>query len=125
MPSSPQSVKVTPDDHLDRAAEDVTAGVDSALEKLRSNIAAISEFKEANKASDGGLRWIVSDNFEGFMSKENMHTVRQRAMASYLKAEKIQEHNKSRANSEVSDHSCSETARECPLLWAQYVHFGA
>jgi hypothetical protein len=30
-------------------AEDVTAGVDSALEQLRSNMAAISEFKEANK----------------------------------------------------------------------------
>ncbi|KAH6852808.1 hypothetical protein BKA58DRAFT_450107 [Alternaria rosae] len=29
-------------------AEDVTAGVDSALEQLRSNMAAISEFKEAN-----------------------------------------------------------------------------
>jgi hypothetical protein len=30
-------------------AEDVTAGVDSALEQLRSNMAAISDFKEANK----------------------------------------------------------------------------
>ncbi|KAG9188096.1 hypothetical protein G6011_02019 [Alternaria panax] len=30
-------------------AEHVTAGVDSALEQLRSNMAAISEFKEANK----------------------------------------------------------------------------
>jgi hypothetical protein len=33
-------------------AEDVTAGVDSALEQLRSNMAAISEFKEANKYDD-------------------------------------------------------------------------
>ena len=30
-------------------AEHVTAAVDSALEQLRSNMAAISEFKEANK----------------------------------------------------------------------------
>jgi hypothetical protein len=30
-------------------AEDVTAGVDSALQQLRSSMAAISEFKEANK----------------------------------------------------------------------------
>lgn len=30
-------------------AEDVTAGVDSALEQLKNNMAAISEFKEANK----------------------------------------------------------------------------
>ena len=30
-------------------AEDVTAGVDSSLEQLRNNMAAISEFKEANK----------------------------------------------------------------------------
>ncbi|KAI4648342.1 hypothetical protein J4E93_004754 [Alternaria ventricosa] len=34
-------------------AEDVTAGVDSALEQLRSNMAAISEFKEANKTIVG------------------------------------------------------------------------
>jgi len=38
-------------------AEDVTAGVDSALEQLRNNMAAISEFKEANKyASPVSLR---------------------------------------------------------------------
>ena len=30
-------------------AEDVTAGVDSALEQLRNSMAAISEIKEANK----------------------------------------------------------------------------
>jgi RNA polymerase II elongation factor ELL len=30
-------------------AEQVTAGVDSALQQLRSSMAAISEFKEANK----------------------------------------------------------------------------
>lgn len=30
-------------------AEDVTAGVDSALQQLRSSMAAISEIKEANK----------------------------------------------------------------------------
>jgi RNA polymerase II elongation factor ELL len=30
-------------------AEHVTAGVDSALQQLRSSMAAISEFKEANK----------------------------------------------------------------------------
>jgi hypothetical protein len=30
-------------------ADDVTAGVDSALEQLRSSMAAISEFKQANK----------------------------------------------------------------------------
>ena len=30
-------------------AEDVTAGVDTALEQLKSSMAAISEFKEANK----------------------------------------------------------------------------
>ncbi|KAF1946768.1 hypothetical protein EJ02DRAFT_450125 [Clathrospora elynae] len=34
-------------------AEHVTAGVDSALEQLRSNMAAISEFKEANKTIVG------------------------------------------------------------------------
>jgi RNA polymerase II elongation factor ELL len=30
-------------------AENVTAGVDSALQQLRSSMAAISEFKQANK----------------------------------------------------------------------------
>lgn len=41
-------------------AEDVTAGVDSALEQLRSNMAAISEFKEANKyASPVALRLLL------------------------------------------------------------------
>jgi RNA polymerase II elongation factor ELL len=30
-------------------AEDVTAGVDSALQQLKSSMAAITEFKEANK----------------------------------------------------------------------------
>jgi RNA polymerase II elongation factor ELL len=30
-------------------AEDVTAGVDTAVEQLRNNMAAISEFREANK----------------------------------------------------------------------------
>ncbi|KAF2820191.1 hypothetical protein CC86DRAFT_374421 [Ophiobolus disseminans] len=34
-------------------AEDVTAGVDSALEQLRSSMAAISEFKQANKTIVG------------------------------------------------------------------------
>lgn len=34
-------------------ANDVTAGVDSALEQLRSSMAAISEFKEANKTIVG------------------------------------------------------------------------
>jgi hypothetical protein len=55
---------------------------------------------EQPASANGGLRWIVSDNPEGFKSKENMHTVRQKAMASYLKTEKSQENSKSRANSE-------------------------
>jgi hypothetical protein len=42
--------------------------------------------------SDRGLRWIVCDNnAEEFKSKEHMHTVRQAAMASYLRTEKEQE----------------------------------
>jgi hypothetical protein len=68
--------------------------------------------KEQPASSDGGLRWIVSDNLEGFKSKENMQTVRQTAMASFLKTEKIQEHNKSRANSEVLEHSRSSVGSE-------------
>ncbi|KAJ4366339.1 hypothetical protein N0V83_007975 [Neocucurbitaria cava] len=36
-------------------ATDVTAGVDSALEQLRSSMAAISEFKEANKTIVGDV----------------------------------------------------------------------
>ena len=39
-------------------AEDVTAGVDSALEQLRSNMAAISEFKEANKYASPVIAWL-------------------------------------------------------------------
>lgn len=39
-------------------AEDVTAGVDSALEQLRSNMAAISEFKEANKYASPVFPWL-------------------------------------------------------------------
>jgi RNA polymerase II elongation factor ELL len=39
-------------------AEDVTAGVDSALEQLRSNMAAISEFKEANKYASPVSLWL-------------------------------------------------------------------
>jgi RNA polymerase II elongation factor ELL len=38
--------------------EDVTAGVDSALEQLRSNMAAISEFKEANKYASPVSLWL-------------------------------------------------------------------
>ena len=40
-------------------AEDVTAGVDSALEQLRSNMAAISEFKEANKYASPLSAWLA------------------------------------------------------------------
>ena len=40
-------------------AEDVTAGVDSALEQLRSNMAAISEFKEANKYASPVFAWLA------------------------------------------------------------------
>ena len=39
-------------------AEDVTAGVDSALEQLRNNMAAISEFKEANKYASPVTLWL-------------------------------------------------------------------
>jgi hypothetical protein len=42
-------------------AEDVTAGVDSALEQLRSNMAAISEFKEANKYASPVSLWLAQD----------------------------------------------------------------
>jgi RNA polymerase II elongation factor ELL len=42
-------------------AEDVTAGVDSALEQLRSSMAAISEFKQANKYASpaSALRYVT------------------------------------------------------------------
>jgi len=40
-------------------AENVTAGVDTALEQLKSTMAAISEFKEANKyASPWCALWL-------------------------------------------------------------------
>jgi RNA polymerase II elongation factor ELL len=42
-------------------AEDVTAGVDSALQQLRSSMAAISEFKEANKYASPVFPWLSSD----------------------------------------------------------------
>ncbi|USP79115.1 hypothetical protein yc1106_06389 [Curvularia clavata] len=47
-------------------AEDVTAGVDSALEQLRNNMAAISEFKEANKT-------IVADATPGRASSHRRY----------------------------------------------------
>jgi hypothetical protein len=55
---------------------------------------------EQPASEDGGFRWIVSDNPQGFKSKEHMHAVRQTAMVSYLRKEKSQENSKSRANSE-------------------------
>ena len=42
-------------------AEDVTAGVDSALEQLRSSMAAISEFKQANKYAFPVFPWLPSN----------------------------------------------------------------
>lgn len=44
-------------------AADVTAGVDSALATLKSSMAAISEFKEANKYASPVLLWLPSDLF--------------------------------------------------------------
>ena len=42
-------------------AADVTAGVDSALATLRSSMAAISEFKEANKYASPVFPWLPND----------------------------------------------------------------
>ena len=39
-------------------AADVTAGVDSALATLKSSMAAISEFKEANKYASPVFPWL-------------------------------------------------------------------
>jgi hypothetical protein len=56
-PPTSESVKVTPDDHLDRAAEDVMAGV--ALEKLWSNMAAISEHASNTAQLEQSFRGIA------------------------------------------------------------------
>ncbi|KAF2112021.1 hypothetical protein BDV96DRAFT_165172 [Lophiotrema nucula] len=50
-------------------AEDVTAGVDSALEQLKSSMAAISEFKEANKTIVGNATPIRTPGHRRFPSK--------------------------------------------------------
>ncbi|KAF2268260.1 hypothetical protein CC78DRAFT_613456 [Lojkania enalia] len=50
-------------------AEDVTAGVDSALEQLKSSMAAISEFKEANKTIIGNANPIRTPGHRRFPSK--------------------------------------------------------
>lgn len=42
-------------------AADVTAGVDSALATLKSSMAAISEFKEANKYASPVCLWLPHD----------------------------------------------------------------
>lgn len=42
-------------------AADVTAGVDSALASLKSSMAAISEFKEANKYASPVNPWLPHD----------------------------------------------------------------
>jgi hypothetical protein len=42
-------------------AADVTAGVDSALASLKSSMAAISEFKEANKYAPPVFPWLPHD----------------------------------------------------------------
>lgn len=42
-------------------AADVTAGVDSALATLKSSMAAISEFKEANKYASPVFPWLPKD----------------------------------------------------------------
>jgi hypothetical protein len=42
-------------------AADVTAGVDSALATLKSSMAAISEFKEANKYASPVFPWLPND----------------------------------------------------------------
>lgn len=41
-------------------AEDVTAGVDSALEQLRSSMAAMAEIKEANKYASLPFFWLLT-----------------------------------------------------------------
>jgi hypothetical protein len=40
----------------------VTAGIDSALQQLRSSMAAISEIKEANKYASPVFPWLPSDS---------------------------------------------------------------
>lgn len=42
-------------------AEHVTAGVDSALLQLKSSMAAISEFKEANKYASLVFPWLFRE----------------------------------------------------------------
>ncbi|PSN67217.1 hypothetical protein BS50DRAFT_494050 [Corynespora cassiicola Philippines] len=49
-------------------AEDVTAGVDTALEQLKSSMAAISDFKEANKTIVGNATGGRSSNHRRFPS---------------------------------------------------------
>jgi RNA polymerase II elongation factor ELL len=41
-------------------AEDVMAGVDSAVEQLKSSMAAISEFKQANKYASLVFLWLLA-----------------------------------------------------------------
>ncbi|KAF2006568.1 hypothetical protein P154DRAFT_421902, partial [Amniculicola lignicola CBS 123094] len=50
-------------------AEDVTAGVDSALEQLKSSMAAISEFKQANKTIVGDATPLRTPGHRRFPSK--------------------------------------------------------
>jgi RNA polymerase II elongation factor ELL len=51
-------------------AEDVTAGVDSALQQLRSSMAAISEFKEANKYASPVFPRLSSDHLHPLHHRE-------------------------------------------------------
>ncbi|KAI4667571.1 uncharacterized protein J4E88_010235 [Alternaria novae-zelandiae] len=61
----------------------------------------------AKSPDNASLRWITATKPSDFKSKATMQTVRQTAMGSYLKATKNQVSNKTRANSEASDHSRS------------------
>lgn len=60
-----------------------------------------------SSGSNGNLSWVVGGSLEELKSKKNMHTVRQTAMASYLKNEKSRDNDKPRANSDVSENSPS------------------
>lgn len=56
-------------------AEDVTAGVDSALEQLRSSMAAMAELKEANKYASLGSLWHPLESLVEYLNCSTLPTL--------------------------------------------------
>ncbi|RAQ99632.1 hypothetical protein DDE82_008049 [Stemphylium lycopersici] len=120
MTAPPAERSFFPAHHMQCAYPSPASTVDFDTNLHWSSMSPCSEIKSSHRsrktqsssptgsqASDGAFRWIVGSAPDDFKSKDNMHVVRQTAMASYLNTGKSQGGKKLRTASEVSEKSPS------------------